>query len=138
MTRDHTCGASRLPTDATSSRCDCRSPWISRCSCSTFIYIHIFIFSHIHRTLDSLHSYTYSCTTGWRRSIGRLISIDHFPPKSPIISGSFAKIDMQLKTSYGSLPPCTTAPGSLAAVAPALCVLIFAYIHISRAPPSQN
>jgi len=28
--------------------------------------------------------------------------------KNPIISGSFAKNDLQLKASYGSLPPCIT------------------------------
>jgi len=28
------------------------------------------------------------------------------PQKSPIISGSFAKSDLQLKASYGSWPPC--------------------------------
>ena len=30
----------------------------------------------------------------------------HFLQKSPIISGSFAKRDLQLKASYASLPPC--------------------------------
>jgi len=34
--------------------------------------------------------------TGWPRPIGCLILIDHFPQKSPIISGSFAKRDLQL------------------------------------------
>jgi len=44
--------------------------------------------------------------TKWQRPIGCLIFIGHFPQKSPIISGSSAKNDMQLNTSYGSSPPC--------------------------------
>ena len=45
--------------------------------------------------------------TGWPRSIGCLVVIGHFPQKSPIISGSLAENDQQLKASCGCSPPCT-------------------------------
>jgi len=44
--------------------------------------------------------------TGWRRVIGCLIFIGHFPKKNPTLSGSLAKPDLQLEASYQSLPPC--------------------------------
>jgi len=44
--------------------------------------------------------------TEWRKLTGCLIFMGHFLQKSPILSDSFAGKDLQLKTSYGSSPPC--------------------------------
>jgi len=58
----------------------------------------------------TISSYIFSGTgcTEWRGCVGYLMLRGHLPPKSPMICGSFAKRDLQLKASYASLPPCIT------------------------------
>ena len=55
-------------------------------------------------------SHLTNIATRWRRPIGCLIFVGHFPKKSPIISGSSAKRDLQLKVSYVFSPTCSYGP----------------------------
>jgi len=55
------------------------------------------------------HSWIAFVRTGWRIVAGCFIFIRHFPQKSPVINGSFAKNDLQLEAFYGSSPPCMYA-----------------------------
>ena len=71
-----------------------------------------FVHTQVLDACISIHTWNWTCArmrkraTGWRRLIGSLIAIGHFPQKSPTFSGSFVENDLQLRGSYESSPPC--------------------------------
>jgi len=56
---------------------------------------------------------TQSCTqcTGWRRPVGYFILIGHFPQKSPVIGGSFAKLTCNLRQTLKVIQSCMQLQG---------------------------
>ena len=55
------------------------------------------------KNMKNAHAKSTWKTRGWRRVVGCILFMDYFPQKSPIISGSFAKNDLKLETSWSAL-----------------------------------
>jgi len=60
--------------------------------------------SHVTHMNESCHVSMSHVTYASRHTCGSgcLVCIDYFPPKGPIVSGSFAQNHLQLEASYGS------------------------------------
>ena len=62
----------------------------------------LYVSIYLTRAHDTLHAHTFDTCDTYERACHSMTS-----QKSPIISGSFAIDDLQLKAFYDSTPPCT-------------------------------
>ena len=74
-----------------------------------YIYIH-YIYTYIHHIYIYMHYTMTRCTYIQGSEDDKMPYFDSlFPQKRPIISGSFAERDLQLKASNASFSPCTSS-----------------------------
>jgi len=85
------------------------------CMCVPCMSLYILIFLAFHSLSTALQ--------GGIEGTGCIVFIGHFPQKSPILSGPFAKNDLQLKASYASSPLCTM-------ICVPLCVSLYTFVYL--------
>ena len=95
------------------SLCMCVCVCVCVHMCSTLSYVHDSFILVCVCVCVCVCVHMYTCRfltlyhTSMRRHKRRLIFINSFSQKSPIIRASFAEADLQLKAIYVSSPPCT-------------------------------